>query len=152
MEPAEFAATQHEPQRSRIGVCWKGNKEHANDANRSLDPRSARRLRRLGMSLLPEHTGAWDFQDTADIIAGLDLVITVDTSVAHLAASLGKPTWILLPFVETDWRWMKGRTDSPWYPSATLYRQPAPGDWASVLDRIEQNLARDPYALAQTDG
>ena len=77
-----------------------------------------------------------DFADTAALTAGLDLVITIDTSWAHIAASLGKPTWILLAH-DADWRWLKGRTDSPWYPSARLFRQPAPGDWASVLREVE---------------
>jgi ADP-heptose:LPS heptosyltransferase len=70
-----------------------------------------------------------------------DLVISVDTSVAHLAAALGRPTWILIPFCP-DWRWMLEREDSPWYPTARLFRQPAPGDWASVIRRVRDELAR----------
>lgn len=114
-----------------IGVVGGGNPHHHNDANRSLPPDAEAELLRLpgAFSLRPEATGAVDFQDTADIIAGLDLVITVDTSVAHLAGALGKPVWIMLPDHNTDWRWMRGREDSPWYPSARLYRQPAPGNW-----------------------
>ncbi|WP_293057088.1 tetratricopeptide repeat protein, partial [Okeania sp. SIO2B3] len=80
-----------------------------------------------------------DFADTAGIITQLDLVITVDTAVAHLAGTLGKPVWILLPFVP-DWRWMLDRNDSPWYPTARLFRQPKIGDWHSVFIQVKQAL------------
>ncbi|NNU44866.1 hypothetical protein HK415_19420 [Ramlibacter sp. B156] len=70
----------------------------------------------------------------------LDLVITVDTGVAHLAGALGRPVWILLPHAP-DWRWMLDRSDTPWYPTARLYRQPVRGDWASVLARVKSDLA-----------
>ena len=80
-----------------------------------------------------------DFADTAGIITQLDLVITVDTAVAHLAGTLGKPVWILLPFVP-DWRWMLDRNDSPWYPTARLFRQPKIGDWHSVFIEVKQAL------------
>lgn len=75
----------------------------------------------------------------ATFIAGLDLVITVDTLAAHLAGALGRPTWILLQF-EADWRWLHGRVDSPWYPSARLFRQTASGDWASLIGRVREEL------------
>lgn len=81
-----------------------------------------------------------DFADTAAVVAALDLVVTIDTAVAHLAGALGKPVWILLPCA-ADWRWLVGRPDSPWYPSARLYRQPAPGDWEAVLARVADDLA-----------
>ncbi|MDY7009082.1 MAG: tetratricopeptide repeat protein, partial [Cyanobacteriota bacterium] len=80
-----------------------------------------------------------DFADTAGIITQLDLVITVDTAVGHLAGTLGKPVWILLPFVP-DWRWMLDRNDSPWYPTARLFRQPKIGDWDSVFIQVKQAL------------
>src|SRR6185312_8432895 len=81
-----------------------------------------------------------DFSDTAAIISQLDLVLAVDTSVAHLAAALGKPVWVLLPF-SPDWRWLLGRDDSPWYPTVRLFRQPAIGDWDSVITAVTQALA-----------
>jgi ADP-heptose:LPS heptosyltransferase len=81
-----------------------------------------------------------DFADAAAIIANLDLVISVDTSVAHLAGALGKETWILLPKV-CDWRWMVSRRDSPWYSSVRLFRQEIQGDWSSVVNEVKQELA-----------
>ena len=80
-----------------------------------------------------------DFADTADLVAALDLVITVDTSVAHLAGGLGKPVWILNRF-DHCWRWLENRDDSPWYPTARLFRQTAPGDWDGVISRVRQAL------------
>lgn len=82
-----------------------------------------------------------DFSDTAAVVELMDLVITIDTSVAHLAAAMGKRVWILLAF-NPDWRWFLDRDDSPWYPSARLFRQPAPGDWASVIARVREELAK----------
>jgi hypothetical protein len=81
-----------------------------------------------------------DFTDTAALIENLDLVITVDTSTAHLAGALGKPVWILNRF-DTCWRWLTHRTNSPWYPSLRLYRQPTTGDWDTVVDMVRKDLA-----------
>jgi ADP-heptose:LPS heptosyltransferase len=81
-----------------------------------------------------------DFDDTAAVLAGCDLLITVDTSVAHLAGAMGRPVWLLLPF-SSDWRWTVQSDSSPWYPSARLYRQPQPGDWESVVARVVRDLA-----------
>jgi hypothetical protein len=124
-----------------VGVMAAGNPAHGNDAHRSLPPGLAGRLGRLGRDLSPAATGATDFADTAAIVAGLDLVISVDTSVVHLAGAMGKPVWVLLPYVETDWRWLVDRADSPWYASARLFRQPAAGDWATVLAQVEAALS-----------
>jgi tetratricopeptide (TPR) repeat protein len=146
--------------RLRVGLVWSGNPRHGNDRNRStsldtmsaiLDPRArfyslqkeprpedqATLSERTDIVDLTEHLA--DFVDTAALIAGLDLVVTVDTSVAHLAAALGCPTWILLPFTP-DYRWLLGRDDSPWYPSARLFRQDESRDYAKVLARVRGEL------------
>jgi ADP-heptose:LPS heptosyltransferase len=81
-----------------------------------------------------------DFADTATLIESLDLVITVDTAVAHLAGAMGKPVWILLAAMP-DWRWMLQREDSPWYPTMRLFRQPSRGDWNSVIERVADALS-----------
>ena len=83
---------------------------------------------------------AADALELAARIQALDLVISVDTMLAHLAGALGVRTWVLLPF-DADWRWLVDRTDSPWYPTLRLWRQPRPGDWRSVLDSIKAELA-----------
>jgi hypothetical protein len=125
-----------------LGVVVRGNPSHMNDRNRSLPPELGARLLALpgARSLAPEDTGAADFQATADLIAGLDLVITVDTAVAHLAGAMGKPVRLLLPF-DADWRWMRDRADSPWYPSMRLVRQRTPDDWREVVDRVLAEIA-----------
>jgi len=123
-----------------VGLVTRGDPRHHNDENRSLPSEFALSLQSAtnAISLAPEDTRALDFEDTAEIIRGLDLVIAVDTSVAHLAGAMGKPLWILLPAANTDWRWMSGRSDSPWYPSARLYRQRHPGDWAPIVADIAE--------------
>lgn len=142
------------PQGRKIGVVFSGNSKHPADRRRSIPSDQIRELpnipdttfinlhhgdpaRRFG---LPDLT-PWltDYAETAALLETLDLVISVDTSIAHLAGALGKPVWILLPHAP-DWRWLLGRTDSPWYRSACLFRQPQPGDWASVLAQIFQAL------------
>ena len=80
-----------------------------------------------------------DWADTAGLIAGLDLVIAVDTAVAHLAGALGKPVWLLNRF-DSCWRWLIGREDSPWYPTLRQFRQVRPGDWEGVIERVRQAL------------
>ena len=81
-----------------------------------------------------------DFADTAAVIAMLDLVVAVDTSVAHLAGAMGKAVAMLVPF-SPDWRWLLDRTDSPWYPTMRLFRQTAPGDWDGVIERLHRELS-----------
>ncbi|MDB5476420.1 MAG: tetratricopeptide 2 [Phenylobacterium sp.] len=127
---------------ARIGLAWRASATGFNARNKNLPDDLARQLLALGArSLHPEDTGAADFADTAAIVAGLDLVISIDTAVAHLAAAMGKPTWILIPALDADWRWLAGRTDSPWYRTARLYRQAGPGGWGPVVRRVVEDVA-----------
>jgi len=82
-----------------------------------------------------------DYAETAALIANLDLVLCVDTSVAHLAAAMGKPVWLLLSY-QADWRWLSGRSDCPWYPSLRIFRQSALGDWDGVFAAVANELAQ----------
>jgi len=93
------------------------------------------------MKLIDNTGELHDFSDTAGLIANLDLVISVDTAVAHMAGALGKPVWILLPFVP-DWRWLLNRENSPWYPTMRLFRQPSLGDWESVITKVKDELLK----------
>jgi ADP-heptose:LPS heptosyltransferase len=83
-----------------------------------------------------------DFENTAALCECMDVVVSVDTSIAHLSGALGRPTWVLLPFTP-DWRWLLDRDDSPWYPTAKLYRQKAVGDWNEVFARVATDLRRE---------
>ena len=133
------------PDGFKVGLMTAGNPAYVNDRGRSLPQSAADALRRLPaqvVDLRPSETGAADFADTAALLQQLDLVISVDTSVAHLAGAMGKPCWVLLPGWGADWRWLRGRRDSPWYPSLRLYRQPTPGDWDSVVREVEADLGR----------
>ena len=93
------------------------------------------------MELIDYTNDLHDFTDTAAMIANLDLVVTVDTSIAHLTGALGRPAWVLLPS-SPDWRWMLDREDSPWYPALRLFRQKMRGDWDDVMDRIKVGLGK----------
>ena len=144
----------------RIGLVWSGSANHRNDHNRSFQLQDLipylpncfeyislqKEVRPNDKEVLqnnPQISDASyelnDFSDTAALINNLDLVISVDTSVAHLAGALGKKTWLLLPYVP-DWRWMLDRDDSPWYPNHRLFRQPNRDDWVSVFKQIEVEL------------
>lgn len=145
----------------RVGIVWSGQKLHANDSNRSISLEMLLPLFSLPVewhSLQKEYRSSdlevlnlyseirqhqrqlHDFSDTAALIECMDLVISVDTSVAHLAAALNKPVWILLPLVP-DYRWLLEREDSPWYPSVRLFRQTHLGEWSPVIERLKTALA-----------
>lgn len=123
------------PRRKGFGVVWRGKERP--DPGRSLPAALGAELLALpgAMSLHPEDTGARDFQDTADIIAGLDLVVSIDTSVAHLAGALGKRTILLLQHDSADWRWEQAR-----YPAVEIVRQRAQGEWQSALHALKLRL------------
>jgi len=127
---------------ARVGLVWQASPTGFNAANKGLPRDLAQRiLDRGAISLQPEDTGADDFADTAAIIEALDLVVSIDTAAAHLAGAMGKPCWTLLPYIHCDWRWLRERPDSPWYPSMTLYRQTQAGDWSATVDRVLADLA-----------
>lgn len=153
--------------RPRIGLAWSGRPSHDNDHNRSIrlssflpllaafdatyvsllqDVREDDAPALQGSDVLHFGKELKTFADTAALIASLDLVISVDTSVAHLTGALGKPVWILLPFMP-DWRWMLDRDDSPWYPTARLFRQDETRGWASVMARVHAALDDDLRSL-----
>ena len=140
------------PPRFKIGLQTAGNSNHLNDRHRSLPPALAAAFRaRLPGTIIdldPERTGAADFADTAAAIAELDLVISVDTSVGHMAGALDRPCFLLLPGYSTDWRWMRGRDDTPWYPSHRLYRGGIDGSWSDALERV----IADTWAFARERG
>ena len=146
--------------RFRVGLVWAGNPDHKNDHNRSLTLRALAPLLDCDVQLVSLQKGVrdqdraflserpdivdltqhlTDFSETAALISCLDLVISVDTSVAHLAGALGAPVWTMVPF-NPDWRWLLNRSDSPWYQSMRLFRQPKRGDWASVVDDVRREL------------
>lgn len=121
-----------------IGVMLRGSGKFP---HRELPSDLVRNLEQLGTNLHPDETGARDFRETADIIANLELVISIDTSVAHLSAALGKETWVLLPH-SPDWRWGRTGQRSNWYPSMRLFRQETKGDWVGPVEAIHAALAR----------
>ncbi|MBP0008550.1 MULTISPECIES: tetratricopeptide repeat protein [unclassified Roseofilum] len=142
----------------KVGLAWGGNPNHGNDRQRScqftdllpwldiegIDFYSLQKGDRAQELAGVENITNLDpiiqnFADTATLIDELDLIITVDTSLVHLAGAMGKPTWLLLSFVP-DWRWMLDREDSPWYPTVRLFRQPARGDWHSVITAVKTQL------------
>ncbi len=148
----------------KVGICWQGAKGYVNDAERSPGLVPFKKLFALErvqfFTLQPDSrddflsiagsaacdlgheidAGTPPFEETAALIMNLDLVIACDTSIGHLAGALGRPVWLVLPFV-ADWRWMMDREDSPWYPSTRLFRQTARGDWPEVFERVALRLA-----------
>jgi len=145
-----------------VGLCWAGSPTHSNDASRSIPLADLSPLAFDGVTFyslqrresgqqapaIPRNLGSRDFgdqivdfTDTAALILNLDLVISVDTAVAHLAGALGKPVWLLLPFA-ADWRWLLHREDSPWYPTLRLFRQRIRGNWKVVLQHVADELKK----------
>jgi tetratricopeptide (TPR) repeat protein len=121
----------------RVGVVWKGSAGNPNDANRSLPALAAfAPLLEAGAKIIDLQDPHGDFADTAAILEQLDLVVTVDTAMAHLAGAIGAPCWVLLPWSRCDWRWGRAGDTTPWYPSLRLFRQPAFGDWDSVMAEV----------------
>jgi tetratricopeptide (TPR) repeat protein len=145
----------------RVGLVWAGRPTHRNDRNRSAALSALGAITDLaGVAFVALQKGAavtevggyfgraplinlgpelGDFEDTLAVIDGLDLVITVDTAIAHLAGAAGRPVWVMLPHAP-DWRWLMARSDSPWYPTMRLFRAPAPRDWASVANKVASAL------------
>jgi hypothetical protein len=144
----------------RVGIAWAGSRVHVDDRNRSmalaeiaplfaadarfvslqkdLHEEDGATLRQIG-SIVDVRHRLDSYADTAALIAQLDLVISVDTSIAHLAGALGTPVWIALPFTP-DWRWQMRRSDSPWYPQARLFRQAVRGQWKGVVAELRAAL------------
>ena len=147
----------------RVGLSWAGDPRHIRDRHRSIPLESFQPLLQLrrasffslqrgdaasqiqdlpgGLAIVDLEAECNDFAETAAAIAVLDLIITVDTSIAHLAGALGKEVWILLSYVP-DWRWLLEGDRSPWYPTARLFRQPGPGDWKAVIEQVSTELQR----------
>ena len=142
------------PSSKRVGIAWQGNPENKSDRQRSVPLERFVALSRIaGVKLISLQKGRAreklishreiidlgrdlaDFADTAAVLQSLDLVITVDTALAHLAGAMGVPVWVALALVP-DWRWLLEREDSPWYPSMRLFRQKQRGEWGDVFERI----------------
>jgi tetratricopeptide (TPR) repeat protein len=148
----------------RVGLAWAGNPRHKSDQQRSItleqlaplaevrgaDVRgadffslqlgpAAAQIAQARFPLIDACSRSQDFAETAAVAATMDLVISVDTSVAHLAGAMGLPVWVMLPHL-ADWRWLERREDSPWYSTARLFRQPAPGDWTSLAEAVREEL------------
>jgi ADP-heptose:LPS heptosyltransferase len=148
----------------KVGLAWRGNPKHKRDRARSFPLETFAPVAQSdgvvfyslqvgdvakqsenppdAINLINFIDEIRDFADTAAFIGNLDLIISVDTAVAHLAGAVGKPVWTLLPFVP-DWRWLLNREDSPWYPTMRLFRQPAIGDWGSVIELVKIELAHE---------
>lgn len=155
----------------KVGLAWRGNPNNKNDRNRSLALSWHAPLAQIpGVQFISLQKGSaageietsplamvdWtndlnDFADTAALVANLDLVISSDTAVAHLAGAMGKPVWVLLTHFP-DWRWLLHRSDSPWYPTMRLFRQPTRGDWGNVIQSIHAGLCKLDPDIKKTHG
>jgi hypothetical protein len=144
-----------------VGIAWQGNPGHLEDRQRSVRLEEFEPIAHLpgvrllslqkgpGTDQLPEFADRWgivdlstrleSWADSAAAVGQLDLVVTVDSAVAHVAGAVGAPAWVAQRYAP-DWRWLLGREDSPWYPTLKLYRQPRPGDWVGVFSRIARDL------------
>lgn len=138
---APYLRAAADPHRGGVGFVWKGSPDHPNDANRSLPSPALLDPLRGHAELIDLQVPQGDFLDTARRVQALDLVITVDTSMAHLCGALGVPCWVMLS-QPADWRWLRQGDRTPWYDSLRLYRQPAPGDWTSVVEAMRRDLAQ----------
>jgi hypothetical protein len=166
-----WRARQGPHNRLRVGLAWSGQQRHINDRNRSMLLAQLAPLDRFGVALFGLQKDVrgvdramsttfrnlrlladeiTDFRDTAALLTLMDVVITVDTSIAHLAGALARPLLLMLPNV-CDWRWMLNRDDSPWYPTARLFRQTRPGHWSDVVQRVCTQVATMHHQFATTD-
>jgi hypothetical protein len=148
--------------RLRVGIIWAGNPNHPKDQKRSIEfttltdlfnipdiswisiqaGERARDLQNSSCDIFDCSTRLVNFAETAGVIANIDIIISVDTAVAHLAGAMGKPTWLLLPACAYDWRWQLEQEDTPWYPTMRFFRQEKAGDWPNVLLRVKKALIR----------
>ena len=161
-----------EKTRPRVGMAWSGNPNNAIDQRRSVSltdwipflapdidyfclQKLVRPADQIALTHCPLITAfgddSLDFVDTAALCECMDVVISVDTSLAHLSAALGRLTWVLLP-TNPDWRWLVERSDSPWYPTATLYRQTVAGSWTDVFEKIARDLIQTLAPATQLEG
>jgi hypothetical protein len=146
----------------KCGLVWRGSPNHRRDKDRSIalselshlasvpgvqffslqkEPLTAND-KNIIPNLVDLSSDLHDFADTAAALTQMDLVISVDTAVAHLTGGLGRPVWTLLPYA-ADWRWIKDRNDSPWYPTMRLFRQTKRGEWGEVIDQLAESLSKD---------
>jgi Tfp pilus assembly protein PilF len=161
-DPNHFKIKRRSFRALHVGVVWAGSPTHQNDRRRSVEiehflklasfpdvivfslqkGERAKDLETSGANCFFVDAGkeCHDFADSSSLLAHLDLIITIDTSVAHLAGAMGKEVWLMLPFTP-DWRWMNDRSDSPWYPNMTIFRQKTPGDWAGCFEEMYQSFS-----------
>jgi ADP-heptose:LPS heptosyltransferase len=158
----EFWAARLHGSAIKIGLVWAGNSSTEHNRSCPLEKfmpllkcdnvqffglqkgEAAAQVHHLPVDMINLGEGFKSFADTAAAIDCLDLVISVDTAVAHLAGAMAKPVWLLLPYA-ADWKWLLDRMDSPWYPTMRLFRQPLPGDWEAVIQMVAAELSLTPH-------